>query len=76
MLCVTDVYLKIWLHFPCIRQKVNQRFLNSHYCHEAAADHAWLSSSMAIRSLGMQAVCAIGQFLGFGCPYFLVMQPV
>ena len=28
----------------------------------AAVDHSWLSSGTAIWSLGMQAVCAIGQF--------------
>ena len=43
--------------------------LNSHYRLEAAAtDHPWLSSDTAVWSLGVQAVCAIGQFTGIGVP--------
>ena len=62
MICLTAVYHWAPLHFPCIRQKVNRRW-NSRYRYETAAvDHSWLSSGTAIWSLGMQAVCAIGQF--------------
>ena len=62
MICLTAVYQWAPLHFPCIRQKVNRRW-NSRYRYETAAvDHSWLSSGTAIWSLGMQAVCAIGQF--------------
>ena len=37
MLCVTSVYLRARLHFPCIGQKVNQRSFNSYFHHEVAA---------------------------------------
>ena len=62
MICLTAVYQWAPLHFPCIRQKVNRRW-NSRYRYETAAvDHSWLSSGTAMWSLGMRAVCAIGQF--------------
>ena len=64
MLFVTGLYLGAHLHFLHIRQKVNKKLLNFHYCHEAAAtDHPWLSSDMAIWSLCVQAACTIRQFL-------------
>ena len=34
----------------------------------AATDHPWLSSDTAIWSLGVQAVCTIGQFSGIRTP--------
>ena len=53
MLCVTGVYLRARLQFPCFGQKMNQRSLNSHYRQEAAATyHPWLSSDTAVWSFG------------------------
>ena len=69
MLCVTDVYLSAHLFFPCIGQKVNWRLLNSMDHHKADATLTIPGlSSTAIWSFGMQAVCAIGQFLWFLVP--------
>ena len=69
MLCVNHVYLRASLHFPCIGQKVNQRSLNSHYHHKAAAiDNLWLSFCIAIWSSGMQTICVVWQFLGIWMP--------
>ena len=68
-----DKHRKVLSDFQCSMQ-MNQRSLNSCYCHmEAATDHLWTSSSMAVLTPGLRAcrwLVPLGSVWPFRYPFF------